>query len=167
MDYRSQYSNLVKTPNGKLLNDFSQGGLVKGQTHSQGGIPTYKMQDGGQMPMEGMEEMPQEPEQIAEVEGAGVSEDGIAVDGGERIFSVEDTQVMEQMAMQYAQSQDQNVLLQLGLYVVDSITKQEQVNPSGSPMGELEPELDPSLMTPQAQEMMKNGGKMKKRNYWE
>lgn len=132
MNLREQYSNYVSTPSGKVLNDFSQGGLVKGKSHTQGGVPTYKkMQMGGMM---GGEQMPQEPEQIAEVEGQGVSEDGIAVDGGERIFSVEDTQQMEAMAQEIMSAQDEESQMQLasqlGMFVVEAISRQEEVNPS-------------------------------------
>ena len=110
---------------GKIaLKDMSNGGLVKGPTHGQGGVPTFA--PGGEMPMG--EEAPME--QIAEVEGAGVTPDGVAVNGGERIFSVEDTQAIEQMVAEYQQSQDQNTLLQLGQYVAQAVMNQEQVNPS-------------------------------------
>lgn len=134
MNLREQYNNYLTTPSGKVLNDFSQGGLVKGKSHSQGGVPTYKkMQAGGQM-------MPQEPQQIAEVEGEGVSEDGIAVDGGERIFSVEDTEQMEAMAQEIMSAQDEQTQMelasQLGMFVVEAISRQEQVNPSEEGMAE-------------------------------
>jgi hypothetical protein len=163
MDYRSQFNSMIATPNGKVLSDFSQGGLVKGHAHSQGGVATYKMQEGGGIPMEGMQEMPQEPEQIAEVEGGGVSPDGIAVNGGERIFSVEDTQQIEAMASQYMQTQDQQLLMQLGQFVVDAMMKQEQVNPSGEDMGmdmQGMEEQPMEEMPMQEQPMMKFGGKL-------
>ena len=110
-------------------------------------VPTYKMQDGGMMP--------QEPQQIAEVEGAGVSEDGIAVKGGERIFSIEDTQQMEQMAQGIMGTQDPNQQMQmaseLGMFVAQAILKQEQINPSEQVPQEAMPE----------QPVMKYGGKLK------
>ena len=137
----------IQTPQGKQLSDYSEGGLVKGKTHTQGGIPTYKMQDGGMMP--------QEPQQIAEVEGAGVSEDGIAVKGGERIFSIEDTQQMEQMVQGIMGTQDPNQQMQmaseLGMFVAQAILKQEQINPSEQVPQEAMSE----------QPIMKYGGKLK------
>lgn len=51
-------------------------------------------------------------------------------EGNERVFSVEDTAMMEEMAMKYADTNDETILTQLGAFVVNAINKQEQVNPS-------------------------------------
>ena len=119
--------------------NYQEGGLVSGEgalPHDMGGVPTV---DGS-------------GEQIAEVEG------------GERIFSIEDTQAMEQMAQQYMQSQDPNILTQLGQYVVEAIMRQEEVNPSEEvPMEEgmdMGMGQDMGMEQSMEQPMMKKGGKL-------
>lgn len=83
---------------------YAEGGMVEGPPHEQGGVAAV---DGS-------------GEQIAEVEG------------GERIFSTEDTQQMEQVAMQIMELQQSNptaadqLARELGFMVVEMIMKQEQ-----------------------------------------
>lgn len=84
---------------------YTDGGTVSGPSHEQGGVPAVDEQTG---------------EQVAEVEG------------GERIFSTEDTQAMEQVAMQVMELQQTNptaadqLAKELGFMVVEMIMKQEQ-----------------------------------------
>lgn len=83
---------------------YQTGGMVQGPPHEQGGVVTV---DPSGQP-------------IAEVEG------------GERIFSVEDTQQMEQVAMQIMELQQTNptaadqLAKELGYMVVEMIMRQEQ-----------------------------------------
>ena len=99
---------------GGRVKKMQPGGVVEGPPHEQGGVPAVAPN------------------------GAPVAE----VEGGERIFSVEDTQMLEQAAMQVVQAAQQNpqqadeMAKQLGYAVVQMIVKQEQVNPSGPPPGE-------------------------------
>jgi hypothetical protein len=78
-------------------------GVVEGASHSQGGVPAIDTNTG---------------EQVAEVEG------------GERIDSVEDTQVQDQMVQAIMNSQDEEeanqLATELGWYIVDMIQKQNQ-----------------------------------------
>ena len=88
--------------------DYAEGGVVAGPAHEQGGIEVVDQQNAP----------------VAEVEG------------GERIFSIEDTQAMEQAAAQIIQLAEQDQLQadeaakQLGYQVTEMVMKQEQVNPS-------------------------------------
>ena len=88
--------------------EYAEGGVVEGPSHEQGGVPAVDEQTG---------------EQVAEIEG------------GERIFSTEDTAQLEQAAQQVLQLADQDQLQadeaakQLGYRVTEMILKQEQVNP--------------------------------------
>lgn len=87
---------------GKEL-QFAKGGKVYGASHQEGGVPAVDANTG---------------EQVAEVEG------------GERIFSREDTQAMEQMVMQIANAKSEQegnqLAMQLGYMVADMIMKQMQ-----------------------------------------
>lgn len=91
--------------NGGRMQYMADGGMVEGPPHEQGGVAAVQEQTG---------------EPIAEVEG------------GERIFSIEDTQMMEQSAAQIAQLAEQDpagadeAAKQLGYAVVKMIMKQEQ-----------------------------------------
>ena len=98
----------------KMVKKMQPGGVVDGPPHEAGGVD------------------------VVGPSGAPVAE----VEGGERIFSVEDTQMLEQAAMQVIQAAQQDpgqadeMAKQLGYAVVQMIAKQEQVNPSGPPPGE-------------------------------
>lgn len=88
---------------GQLPQKFAQGGEVQGPPHEEGGVPV-------------VDEATQEP--MAEVEG------------GERIFSIEDTQMMEQAAQQIMELSQQDpqgadeAAKQLGYAVVEMLQKQ-------------------------------------------
>ena len=88
--------------------NYQEGGEVQGPPHSQGGVKAID----------------QTGEAVAEVEG------------GERIFSVEDTKAIEQEARNILQLADQDQFMadeaakQLGYKVTEMIVRQEQVNPS-------------------------------------
>lgn len=112
---------------GGKMKSYAMGGEVEGASHEMGGVPVVD----------------QTGEQIAEVEG------------GERIFSVEDTQAIEQMVQQYAQTQDENIKLQLGEYVIQAVMQQEQVNPSEEGMS---PEMMGQGQMPMARKGMKIQG---------
>lgn len=93
--------------------NMAQGGEVEGPTHEQGGVPVQDNQTG---------------EEVAEVEGQ-----GIGIDGGERVFSNEDTEAMEQAAEQIIQmmesgqqQQAEDMAMRLGFAVVDMIAQQER-----------------------------------------
>lgn len=96
---------------GGAIQKLQPGGMVQGPPHEMGGVPAVNEQ--------------QEP--IAEVEG------------GERVFSVEDTQQLEQAAMQIMQTAQQDpasadqMAMQLGYTVVEMLLKQEMANPSTPP----------------------------------
>lgn len=83
---------------------MADGGVVDGPSHEQGGVD---VQD-------------QSGEPVAEVEG------------GERIFSTEDTAMIEQTAMQILQLKEQNpqaadqMATELGYAIVEMVVKQEQ-----------------------------------------
>jgi hypothetical protein len=87
---------------GKEL-QFAKGGKVYGASHQEGGVPAVDANTG---------------EQVAEVEG------------GERIFSREDTQAMEQMVMQIANAKSEQegnqLAMQLGYMVAEMIMEQMQ-----------------------------------------
>lgn len=80
---------------------FAKGGKVYGPSHQEGGVPAIDVNTG---------------EQVAEVEG------------GERIFSREDTQAMEEMVMQIVNSQNEQqanqLAMELGYMVVQMILNQ-------------------------------------------
>lgn len=86
------------------------GGVPQGPSHDQGGMPIIDPATG---------------EKKAEIEG------------GERIFSVEDTQQMEQMAQAIMQAgdpeQQQQAAMQLGMFVVEAISRQEQAQGGEQP----------------------------------
>ena len=88
---------------------YQEGGEVQGPAHSQGGMPAVEEGTG---------------EPVAEIEG------------GERIFSVEDTNEMEQAARNIIQLAEQDQLQadeaakELGYRVAEMIMRQERVNPS-------------------------------------
>jgi hypothetical protein len=92
-----------KLPSRKQM--LANGGEIQGPSHEMGGVAV------------------QDPsgEQVAEVEG------------GERVFSTEDTAMLEQSAMQIAQLQEQNpqaadqLATELGYAVVEMIMRQEQM----------------------------------------
>lgn len=92
----------------RTVRSYADGGEVVGPSHAQGGVPVV---DGNQQP-------------VAEVEG------------GERIFSVEDTAAIEQAARniiqlaQQDQMQADEAAKQLGYQVAEMLMRQEQVNPS-------------------------------------
>ena len=100
-----------KLATGGAIQKLQPGGAVQGPSHEMGGVPAVNAQ--------------QEP--IAEVEG------------GERVFSVEDTQLLEQAAMQIMQTAQQDpaaadqMAMELGYKVVEMLVKQETVNPSTPP----------------------------------
>lgn len=89
-------------------NNYESGGMVEGPSHEEGGVSAV---DGS-------------GEQIAEVQG------------GERIFSDEDSQQIEAMAQEAMAMEQQNpeqaeaAFAQLGRFVAQSMVAQEQVNPS-------------------------------------
>lgn len=95
----------IKKLPSKRFRQYAEGGVIEGPSHDQGGVPAVNEQTG---------------EQVAEVEG------------GERIFSTEDTQQMEQIAMQVMELQQSNptaadqLAKELGFMVVEMIMKQEQ-----------------------------------------
>lgn len=101
-------ASLPNRAQGGQLQKMQPGGLVQGPSHEQGGIPVV---DGSQEP-------------IAEIEG------------GERIFSVEDTAQIEQMSMAIIQASQQDpqaaqaMATELGMAVVQMVAKQEVVNPA-------------------------------------
>ena len=90
------------------------GGVVDGPPHSQGGVKAIAPTG----------------EAVAEVEG------------GERLFSVQDTKALEKAAAQVIQMaqedpvQADEAAKQLGYTVTEMIVKQEQVNPSELPPGD-------------------------------
>lgn len=106
------------------IKSYAPGGVVKGPSHEEGGVPVVA--DG---------------QQIAEVEGE------------ERIFSIEDTQEIEQMAIAIGElpaSEADNAAKQLGYRVVDMIGKQDATPPqesvsSPSQGQENMEEVDPAL----------------------
>jgi len=134
MNFREKYNDYQS--GGALTKNYQGGGLVSGEgamPHSQGGVPT--VDETGQ--------------QIAEVEG------------GERIFSVEDTAQIEQMVQEYSQTNSPELAQQGWDFVVQAIMKQEQVNPSETGVAG-----DTSMQQP----MMEKGGKFLSKkglfNYW-
>lgn len=93
---------------GGVLQQMQPGGVVEGPPHSQGGVPVVNAQ----------------AKPIAEVEG------------GERIFSIEDTQQLEQMSMAIMEASQQDpasaeqMATELGYAVVQMLVGQEINNPS-------------------------------------
>jgi len=92
--------------NGGYMQPLQDGGLAQGPSHSEGGIQVQQEDTG---------------EPVAEIEG------------GERVFSREHTQMLEQAAMQIAQAMEsgdeqtaQQMAMQLGFAVVEMISSQEE-----------------------------------------
>lgn len=89
---------------GGKVRSYQTGGMVEGPSHEEGGVPTVDQT------------------------GAPIAE----VEGGERIFSVEDTQQIEQMAAQIAEMQATDpasadrMATELGYMVVQMLFQQEQ-----------------------------------------
>jgi hypothetical protein len=133
------------------------------QKKSKGGMMTYKQylkfKKGGKIPMFQAGGMtPAEP-----MEAPGAPE-AAEVEGGERIFSQEDTAQIVQMVQQILQTQDQQqqaeMLLQLGLFVVETVVKHMQ---QGTEMTETDAPQEQAALeggAPAGQPMMKKGGKM-------
>lgn len=104
----------IKTlPSGKKpVQKLQDGAKAMGPSHENGGIPVVQEDSG---------------EQVAEIEG------------NERVFSREDTQMMEQMCGQIVQLSAQNkqaadqAAMQLGYAVCDMISKQEDNQNGGQP----------------------------------
>lgn len=87
----------------------AKGGLINGPSHNDGGVPAVNL----------------EKEQVAEVEG------------GERVFSIDDTNELEERAEEITkalENDDQDtadmLATRLGHRVVEMIAKQERINPS-------------------------------------
>lgn len=85
---------------------LQSGGMAEGPSHAQGGIDVMQEDTG---------------EQVAEIEG------------GERVFSVEDTQVLEEAAVQIQQAMQsgdkataEDLAMRLGFAVVNMLAAQEQ-----------------------------------------
>jgi hypothetical protein len=92
-------------PSGGSGQPLEEGGEVEGPSHEEGGVPVENAAG----------------EQIAEVEG------------GERVFSIEDTEMIEQAAEQIIEMQSsgdqagaEDMAMRLGFAVVDMIARQEQ-----------------------------------------
>ena len=82
------------------IKNYAQGGVVEGPSHAQGGVPAVD----------------QSGQQIAEVEG------------NERIFSVEDTQKIEEMAMAIQELPTQEAdraAMELGYSIVSMVGQQD------------------------------------------
>jgi hypothetical protein len=131
-------------PKYSIVKRFRSGGIV----------PSF--QEGGEM-MAGAAE-PTQP---------GTVEEGAQVQGGEQIFSVEDTQKIIQMVQQIMQTQDQRqqaeLLMQLGLFVVEAVMRQmqagEQTTTTNAPTEQ--PPTEPMGGGEPVQEA-KTGGKLRK-----
>jgi hypothetical protein len=102
-----------KTPGGSSggSQKLAEGGMTEGPSHEGGGVDVYQQ---GASPEEGAAP-------VAEIEG------------GERVFSVEDTEAMEaaaeqiiQMMEQGQQQQAEDMAMRLGFAVVDMIAQQER-----------------------------------------
>lgn len=94
---------------GKPDGSLAEGGMAEGPSHEEGGIDVVKKGEGG------------EGKPVAEIEG------------GERVFSQEDTQAMEQAAEQIIQAQQsgdkagaEDMAMRLGFAVVNMIAAQEK-----------------------------------------
>ncbi len=118
---------------GKVPQKLAAGGVAEGPDHEDGGIP---------------------------VEQAGTGEQVAEIEGGERVFSQEDTAALEEAAMQIVEAQqagDQQtsdqMAMQLGYAVVNMIAAQEQAQ------GEQEqaagqPQVDPNAQAAAEAEAM-------------
>lgn len=91
---------------GGEMQSLQEGGMAEGPLHEEGGIPVMQEDTG---------------EQIAEIEG------------GERVFSIEDTQMMEEAAAQIQEAMTagdrqtaEDLAMRLGFAVVNMIAQQEQ-----------------------------------------
>jgi len=106
-------ASLPKKATGGSLQRMQPGGVVQGPPHSQGGV------------------------EVMDEAGAPVAE----VEGGERIFSIEDTAQIEEMAMGVVQAMQQDpqaaqqMATELGMAVVKMVAQQEVANPSQPPQG--------------------------------
>ncbi len=96
-------------------------------------LPSH--QDGGAMPMQegGMAQGPSHAQGGIEVQQEDTGEPVAEIEGGERIFSVEDTQMLEEAAMQIQEAMDggdqqqaEDLAMRLGFAVVQMIAAQEQ-----------------------------------------
>jgi len=135
---------------------YQHGGIIPKYSvvkkfRSGGAVPSF--QEGGEMAA-----APTEP---------GMVEEGAQVQGGEQIFSVEDTQQIIQMVQQILQTQDQRqqaeLLMQLGLFVVEAVMRQmqagEQTTTTNAPPEQ--PPTEPMGGGAPVQEA-KTGGKLNK-----
>lgn len=91
---------------------MQSGGMVTGPSHEQGGVP------------------------VVDESGTPATKQGmpIEVEGGERLFSTQDTGEIEQYATRIFDSQDEQeqtaLATELGFRVAEMVMKQEQINPS-------------------------------------
>lgn len=125
---RQVYENAAKRKplfaGGGELQQMQGGGEVVGPPHEEGGVPVMEEGTG---------------EEMAEVEG------------GERIFSIEDTQMLEQAAAQIMELSQQDpaqadeAAKQLGYAVVEMLMRQEQSQQEQMGMGGAQP---PPQQTP-------------------
>lgn len=105
------------------IKKYDNGGVVKGPSHTQGGVPAVD----------------QNGQQVAEIEG------------NERIFSVEDTQEIEQMALAIIElpaTEADSAAKQLGYRIVDMVGKQDVAQAQQEQVIESQPnfeEIDPAL----------------------
>lgn len=96
---------IKKLPSKKQVRKYAEGGVIEGPSHEEGGVPAVDAQSGAE---------------VAEVEG------------GERIFSTQDTQAMEQVAGQIMEIQEKSpqkadqLAKELGYMIVEMMMKQEQ-----------------------------------------
>ena len=124
-------AKVKKYSNGGYIKKMQPGGLVQGPSHEEGGV--------------GVVDETSQP--IAEVEG------------GERIFSVEDTQAMEQAAVTILQTAQQNpaaadeMAKELGYMVAGMLVKQEMVNPTPPEAQAGNQSLPPEMMSGSAGEL--------------
>lgn len=98
---------------GKTPQPLAEGGVTEGPSHEEGGVDVY--QEGAAPPEQGA------AGPVAEIEG------------GERVFSIEDTEAMEAAAEQIIQmmesgqqQQAEDMAMRLGFAVVDMIAMQER-----------------------------------------
>jgi hypothetical protein len=93
---------IPKYSNGGIVRNYSKGGVVEGMPHEMGGVPTFD----------------KEGNEIAEVEG------------GEQIFSVADTEMIQEIVSRIlnARSQEEadKLAIQLGYFIVDANQRQQE-----------------------------------------
>lgn len=132
-----------------MLAPLGIGGVPEGPSHEEQGLPVTNPETG---------------ETVAEMEG------------GERIFSVEDTQQMDQMVAGILTAIEQNpeeaevMAAELGMFVVDAIMRQEEAQQegedmSGDPLGDPYAGVDPMMggdpgMVPEEPPMFRSGGSL-------